>query len=128
MNLTFHHVHYRASSFEAVRAFYCGVLEAEDLGLVTLAGAEHLRLRLAGQILNFAPDIPDRKDPAVPAGTRLGVYHIAFTVENLDDACRHYESKGAQFASDVLLPTDDLRVRFIQAPDGMQVELMEFAN
>ena len=122
----FHHIHFRASSFDEVRAFYCGVLEAEDLGLITLAGAEHLRLKLAGQILNFAPDVPDRVAPAVPATERLGIYHIAFTVENLDESCAYYESRGAEFVSDVLLPTDDLKVRFIQAPDGMHVELMEF--
>jgi len=121
----FHHIHFRASSFDEVRAFYCGVLEAEDLGLVTLAGAEHLRLKLAGQILNFAPDAPGRVSPAVPATERLGIYHIAFTVDNLEKSCADYESRGARFASDVLRPTDDLKVRFIQAPDGMHVELME---
>ena len=122
----FHHIHFRASSFDEVRAFYCGVLEAEDLGLVTLAGVEHLRLKLAGQILNFAPDVRGRTDPAVPAAERLGIYHIAFTVDNLAESCAYYESRGAIFAGDVLLPTDDLKVRFIQAPDGMHVELMEF--
>jgi len=122
----FHHIHFRASSFDEVRAFYCDVLEAEDLGLVTLAGVEHLRLKLAGQILNFAPDIQGRTTPAVPATERLGVYHIAFTVENLAESCALYESRGAKFAGDVLLPTDGLKVRFIQAPDGMHVELMEF--
>ncbi len=121
----FHHIHFRASSFDEVRAFYCGILEAEDLGLIALAGAEHLRLKLAGQVLNFAPDVPGRIDAAVPATKRLGIYHIAFTVENLDESCAFYESRGAKFASDVLLPTDDLKVRFIQAPDGMHVELME---
>ena len=76
----FHHIHFRASSFDDVRAFYCDILEAEDLGLITLAGDEHLRLKLAGQILNFAPDVRGSKAPAIPATERLGVYHIAFTV------------------------------------------------
>ena len=125
MQLTFHHIHYRSSNFDETRAFYCGALEAEDCGLVTLAGKEHLRLKLAGQILNFAPTEPGHSKPAEPASERLGVYHIAFMVDDLDQSIAYYESRGAKATTPVLEPTPDLRVQFLEAPDGMQVELMQ---
>lgn len=125
MNLQFNHIHYRCSDFETTRTFYCNVLGSEDLGFVELAGREHLHLKLAGQSLFFAPNSPDNACEAVPASERLGAYHIAFAVDDHDTAVAHFKARGAQFVSEGLRPAPHLKVAFIAAPDGMQVELME---
>ncbi len=125
------HVHYRASKsvdFERTRAFYVNIMGAQDLGTVDL-GKEgervpHLQLKLGGVLLLFAPsDTPEKN--AVPASTRLGVYHIAFRVEDCDEATRYFAQRGATVAIAPFDAGDNIRASFLSAPDGMLVELKQ---
>ncbi len=125
MKLKFNHVHYRSSNLEATKTFYCGVLGGEFVGGKELSGRTHLHIKLGGQSLFFAPNPDENPREAESATERLGVYHIAFEVDDHDKAVAFYKERGAKFVSESLRPSPDLKVAFIEAPDGMQVELME---
>lgn len=128
--LSLDHVHYRASSsnFAATLDFYVGIMGAENLGTVDLGKAgkrtPHLQLELGNVMLLFAPS-DESPDSAVPASTRLGVYHIAFLVENCDEATKYYAAQGADVAIAPFLAGDGIKASFLAAPDGMLVELKE---
>ena len=124
MQLRFDHVHYRCRDVEKTRAFYCDVLGAEHLETATLAGRPVMKLRLGGTLLFFSPsaESPEFEESA---DQRLGAYHIAFFVNNHDEAVRYFKSRGAKFVREGVQASPTLKVAFIEAPDGMQVEIME---
>lgn len=47
--------------------------------------------------------------------------HLAFSVNNIYDTCKHLESLGIA----ILRPPKDGRMAFIQSPDGISVELLQ---
>jgi catechol 2,3-dioxygenase-like lactoylglutathione lyase family enzyme len=134
--LSLDHVHYRTSSdFKEAIHFYVDILEAENLGLVRLGATEHLQLKLGGATLLFAPSTPTTPEPA-PGPDRLGVFHIAFLVEDCDAATNYYVDRNGGnreivFQEPALVPvepptpTGNYKVAFLRAPDGMLVELKQ---
>ncbi len=124
MQLQFEHVHYRCSDLEEVKRFYCDVMGAEYLDTVELSdGRRIMKLRLGGVLLFFSPAAEVRTPE--PADQRMGAYHIAFFVEDHDEAVAYYKQRGAKFVREGVMASPTLKVAFIEAPDGMQVELMQ---
>ncbi len=122
-NLSFDHIHYRYSDEAATRRFYVEVMEGIELQPLDLVKTPNLRFALGGATLLFAP----ASDPpaAVPAQTRLGVYHIAFLVEDCEEATEYYRSRGATVAIEPFCASRDIKASFLCAPDGMWVELKQ---
>jgi len=125
MQLKFDHVHYRCADLDRARRFYCDVLGAELIEERELAGRRVLRLKLGDVYLLLSPAPPGQPHRPESADQRLGAYHIAFFVENHDRAVEYFKQRGAHFVREGVMASDDLKVAFIEAPDGMQVELME---
>lgn len=111
------HVHYRASSsnFSEKREFYVGIMEAEELCTVDLGEPEmrhpNLTLKLGGTTLLFAPPSADSPESPEANGIRLGVYHIAYLVDNCDEAFAYYTSRGAPVAKKPFLAGDNIKAR-----------------
>jgi catechol 2,3-dioxygenase-like lactoylglutathione lyase family enzyme len=134
--LNFDHVHYRTySDFKATIRFYVDILEAENLGPVRIGGIEHLQLRLGGATLLFAPSTEVTPQPA-PGPDRLGVFHIAFLVEDCEAATNYYVDRNCGnrdivfkepelVAVDPPTPTANYKVAFLKAPDGMLIEVKQ---
>lgn len=125
--LSFDHIHYRSRNFERTRHFYVDIMEAIEMKPDVLLDQKNLHFELAGVTLLFA-QAPKKTLQAVPADTRLGVYHIAFLVENCDDATRYYHERGAKIAVAPFDASDTIRAAFLEAPDGMWVELKQIIN
>lgn len=124
-NLSFDHVHYRTSDFQKSRDYYVDVMGAIDLGMVELGGNQNLQLVLAGVTLFFAKSDKDPAPTPVPATERLGVYHIAFLVEDCYAATEYYRGRGAVVAKEPFMASNNIRASFLSAPDGMWVELKQ---
>jgi catechol 2,3-dioxygenase-like lactoylglutathione lyase family enzyme len=134
--LSFDHVHYRTSSdFKETIHFYVDILEAQNLGPVRIGAIEHLQLRLGGATLLFAPATATTPKPA-PGPDRLGLFHIAFLVEDCDAATNYYVARNGGnreivFQEPTLVPvqpptpTGHYKVAFLKAPDGMLIELKQ---
>ena len=120
-NLSIDHVHYRCSSFDKVQKFYVEIMEGVELPSEILGKKENMHIQLGGVTLLFK----EAKDETPMSSNILGAYHIAFLVQNCDDATDYYVSNGAKVAID---PTDyspTIRASFLEAPDGMMVELKQ---
>jgi catechol 2,3-dioxygenase-like lactoylglutathione lyase family enzyme len=125
--LSFDHVHYRSSDFDVSRQFYVDIMGAIELPPAILAGKENLQFALGGVTLLFAQASAELPPP-VPATTRLGVYHIAFLVEDCVAATLYYEERGAEVAVKPFQASSDLMASFLAAPDGMWLELKQILN
>jgi catechol 2,3-dioxygenase-like lactoylglutathione lyase family enzyme len=135
-DLSLDHVHYRTySDFKETIHFYVDILEAENLGPVRIGATEHLQLKLGGATLLFAPSTATTPQPA-PGPDRLGVFHIAFLVEDCDVATNYYVDRNGGnreivFQEPELVPvepptpTSAYKVAFLKAPDGMLIELKQ---
>ncbi|WP_347548438.1 VOC family protein [Pseudalkalibacillus hwajinpoensis] len=122
-----HHVAIICSDYKRSKAFYVDMLELaiieetyrEDRQSykLDLAVGEHTRIEL----FSF-PDAPER--PSYPEAR--GLRHLAFEVEDLDEAVQYLTSKGIQSMEDIRY--DELtnkRFTFFADPDGLPIELYE---
>jgi catechol 2,3-dioxygenase-like lactoylglutathione lyase family enzyme len=134
--LSFDHVHFRTySDFKETIHFYVDILEAENLGPFRIGVTEHLQLKLGGATLLFAPSTAATPQPA-PGPDRLGIFHMAFLVEDCEAATNYYVDRNGGnreivFQEPALVPvepptpTSAYKVAFLKAPDGMLIELKQ---
>ncbi len=125
MQLEFDHVHFRCKDMDKTVAFYRNIMGAELVEEVDLAGKRAVRLQLGGKRLVFFQAGADHPGTVESAATRLGAYHLAYWVEDHDAAVAWFKQRGAIFLREGILATPTLKVAFIEAPDGMQIELMQ---
>ncbi|MFT5382963.1 MAG: catechol 2,3-dioxygenase-like lactoylglutathione lyase family enzyme, partial [Saprospiraceae bacterium] len=119
-NLSFDHVHYRSSDFDKTKNFYITIMGGIELNPEILLKKPNLQIELAGVTLLFA-QAGDDHAPPIPAKKRLGVYHIAFLVDDCDAATKYYRKKGAKVAIKPFMAAKNIKASFLYAPDGMWV-------
>ena len=127
LSLVINHAHFRCADLEAAVEFYQRVLGAEVVKRTEFGGRVIVTLSLGGTLFCLSP---------VPAGAnlqteenpkRLGVYHLAFNVPDLEEATAECKRRGAKFVIENWQAAPTRKVAFMEAPDGMQIELMEDA-
>jgi catechol 2,3-dioxygenase-like lactoylglutathione lyase family enzyme len=119
----FDHIHLRTPAPEATAAFYVAAFGAEIRQRVTPGGRLRVILDLAGVPL-FVEEVP--ADTAVPPPPPfLGIEHVGLAVDDLDAALADLASKGVPLISGPTEARPGVRIAFLQAPDGVRVELIE---
>ena len=126
MGLRYHHCHIQIRSIEDSLEFFCGqlglielnriVVESAGLTLLYLAAPEDMSGNGQAAMLELAFYQDQRP---ITDGSRFA--HIAFSVENLADYCRHLEKQGVTILQ---APVNDAYA-YIQAPDGLVLELLQ---
>ena len=62
------------------------------------------------------------------AQNRIGLRHIAFEVENIDEVTEKLKSKGVEFLSPVQThPQSGKRLVYFLGPDGILLELAQYS-
>lgn len=125
MNLIYDHAHYRCANLDKAVEFYQTILDAEIIKRSESGGRIIVTLRLGDTNFCLSPAAPGSDQKPEENAKRLGVYHIAFLVPNLDEAIAEYKRRGAHFTVENFMATPTRKVAFFDAPDGMQVELMQ---
>jgi lactoylglutathione lyase len=126
MSLHFHHCHIQIRSIEESLEFFCeqmglielnrNVIESAGLTLLYLAAPDDMSQGNRAAILELAYYHDERP---ISDGSRFA--HIAFSVENLIGYCQQMERKGVK----ILQAPVDQQYAYIQAPDGLLVELIQ---
>ena len=123
--MKFHHIHLRCQNLKAARDFYVEVMGAQELKhYFSDLGNEIYFLKFFDVNLALTPANYPGADPA-QAG-KLGMYHIGMVVDELDELVAGLQAKGAKLRGGIVNPTPNLRAAFIEAPDGMEIELMYY--
>lgn len=117
------HLHLRSPDPETTARFYMTMLGARETGRMELRGALRIVLDLAGTQL-FVEQVP-AGTASPPPPPFLGLEHIGLRVVDLDAAAATLRALGVRFLAEPRQARPDTRVAFIEAPDGMRVELIQ---
>ncbi|MBR0644648.1 VOC family protein [Plastoroseomonas hellenica] len=122
---TFDHLHLRSPDPEAAARFYVDMLGAEITGHATTPAGLRVLMSLGG-ITMFIEQVPAGTAVAPPA-PYIGNEHIGLKVENIHAAVAAMKAKGAHFSMEPNSPRPGITIAFVDAPDGVRVELLERA-
>ena len=111
-----HHVHVKTRDPKQTMQFYI-----DHLGATLLAdmGARGYRVNLHGLQLNITGLIDSQRREQ-----HYGIEHIAVDTDDYTGTLAQLRAKGVRILEE-LAPTNGRRVCFLEAPDGVQIEVIE---
>ena len=111
-----HHVHVKTRDPKQTMQFY-----VDNLGATLIAdmGARGYRVNLHGLQLNITGIIDSQRREQ-----HYGLEHIAVDTDDYAGTLAQMKAKGIQILEE-LAPNNGRRVCFLQAPDGVQIEVIE---
>ncbi len=116
-----HHLHLGCKDLHKSRDFYINVLRARELKHYhTSYNLEIILLELGDFVLALSPRHDDQE-----AFNRLGVYQLGVSVANIEQTVKELTAKGVTFKSAILSPTPGVKAIMFDAPDGVEIELMQ---
>lgn len=122
--LSFDHVHLVSEAPLAAADWYVEKLDGRIAASTEVRGAPQVLVRFGGATIIIRGQ---RTGESVSGkvGLQWGIDHFGFHVDgNFDDYCDQLKSKGVVFDLDPMNFGPDLRIAFIQAPDGVSIELL----
>ena len=121
-----HHIAIIASDYARSKAFYCDILGFTLQQEVWREARDSWKGDLA---LNGQYMIELFSFPAPPARVShpeaCGLRHLAFAVEDIDDACLFLQEKGVAYESVRVDPLTGKRFTFFHDPDNLPLELYQ---
>ena len=125
---TFHHdhVHYRTTAVPAMVDFFTRIFDAEVFSEAEMDGWPFIRLRL-GDINITVSGPPKGVTELHPTEGKIlrGVDHLALGVDDLDAVAADLKTRGAKFITEPTQPSPDLKLSFIEGPEGIRVEVLQ---
>ena len=112
-----HHVHVKTRDPKGTMQFY-----VENLGATLLAdtGARGYRVNLHGLVLNITPLIDTQKREQ-----HYGLEHIALDTDDYTGTLARLRANGVRVLEELPPGASGRRVCFLEAPDGVQIEVIE---
>ncbi len=124
-SLSFDHVHLVAKDPKATANWYVEKLGGEVLRSVEARGAPQIYVSIAGAMVIVRGQRPAESADAKP-GLQWGVDHFGLRVKGDFDAfCAGLRGKGVTFSLDPVDINPATRIAFINAPDGVSIELLD---
>ncbi len=124
-NITFDHVHLISKDPQATANWYVDALGAEIVRTGAVKGAPQVYVQIGGGAMLIVRGERPGESTANKPGLEWGVDHFGVRVKGDFTAfCAGLKAKGVQFSVE---PTDfnpTTQLAFINAPDGVSVELL----
>jgi catechol 2,3-dioxygenase-like lactoylglutathione lyase family enzyme len=122
-DFAFDHLHLRSPDPEAAARFYVEMLGAEITGRAAVPAGIRVLMTLGGVTL-FIEQVPPGT-AAAPPSPFIGNEHIGLHVDDLEAVVAAMKAKGAHFSMEPNSPRPGITIAFVEAPDGIRVELLE---
>ena len=120
------HTHYRTTEVLEMVDYFTNIFGAEVFSEDEIDGWPFIRLRLGDINLTVSGPPKGVEELHSTKGKILrGVDHLAFGVDNLDQVANDLKSKGAKFITEPMQSGPDLKISFIEGPDGIRIEVLE---
>ena len=116
MAINVHHVHLKSRDPKGTMQFY-----VDNLGATVVAdnGPRGYRLNLHGLMVNLTTTVDTQKREQ-----HYGIEHLAVDTDDYAGTLAKFRANGVQVLEE-LPPNSGRRVGFLQAPDGVQIEVIE---
>lgn len=122
--MRFDHVGIKSKDIKKSVDFYTRILGFEVLeevevlnSIYTFVGDETTRI----EIEQAAPN-----DKMIDVNTQYGLYHIAFIVKDIDSLAERLKKDGVKFIMEPIQLREDRKIAFIEDPDGVRIQLIDF--
>ena len=122
--LAFDHVHLVAKNPQTAAAWYVDKLGGKIVRSVDVKGAPQIYVSVGGFIVIVRGERPGEAAKEKP-GLQWGVDHFGVRVKgDFDGFCAALRKQGVTFSLDPMDFNPTTRIAFINAPDGVSIELL----
>ena len=123
-SLSFDHVHLVAKDPKATASWYVEKLGGEVVRDIEVKGAPQVYVSIAGALVIVRGQRPSESANEKP-GLQWGVDHFGLRVKgDFDGFCGELKRKGVGFSLEPVDFNPTTRIAFINAPDGVSIELL----
>jgi catechol 2,3-dioxygenase-like lactoylglutathione lyase family enzyme len=124
-SLSFDHAHVISTNPQATADWYVDRLGGKVERSVQIAGAPQIYISFGGAMVIVRGERPGEKAAGKP-DLQWGLDHFGMRVTGDYDAfCAELRAKGVKFTMEPTVMNPTTRIAFIEAPDGVSVELLE---
>lgn len=124
MQMTFDHVHLRASDPEATARWFADMLGAEVIRSMQ-QGKPRIDIALGGARIFLAEVKSGDGAHDAPPHPHRGLDHFGLFVQDLDAVIAALKAKGADFRDEPHVPRPGIKICFLRGPDDISIELLE---
>jgi catechol 2,3-dioxygenase-like lactoylglutathione lyase family enzyme len=122
--MKWNHMGIKTSAMEKSLHFYCDILGLRKLETVTILGKNFYFV--GNDTITLEIEEGNPADRQADMRNQTGLYHLAFTVEDLEKTAKMLEENSVNF---ILKPSQfrpDRKIAFIEDPDGVLIQLIEY--
>ena len=124
-NIVFDHVHIISEDPESAAAWYVEKLEGKIIRSQEMGGSLQVVVAFGDTYVIIRGRRPN-EEVVTKQGLEWGTEHFGFRVEgDLDGFCDDLKKKGVTFSLDPVDFSPSVRIAFIEAPDGVSIELLQ---
>jgi catechol 2,3-dioxygenase-like lactoylglutathione lyase family enzyme len=124
-SIVFDHVHLIGEDPEASANWYADMLGGKFIGIAEVGGAPSARVGFEGATV-IIRGRRKNEEPGEKKGLQWGTDHFGFHISgDFDGYCNALKQKGVKFTMDPVDFTPTIRIAFIEAPDGVSIELLQ---
>jgi catechol 2,3-dioxygenase-like lactoylglutathione lyase family enzyme len=116
----------RCTDLQKSLSFYRDILGFEEFMRLQMDGGQVIILRAGSVDLELIEASPT-EEPLEVEG-RCGLNHFALFVRTIDETVRDLKAKGVKILSEPTEASRNIWGAFIEGPDGVRIELVQFAG
>ena len=122
--ISFDHIHLISRDPVKAADWYVEKLDGRITASTEVRGAPQVLVQFEGATIIIRGQRTG-ESASVKGGLQWGIDHYGFQVDtDFDDYCSQLKSRGVVFDLDPMDFGPELRIAFIQAPDGVSIELL----
>lgn len=119
-----HHSGIKSADIDKSLDFYTRILGLEVLERIDLVGRRFYFIGNDKTRIEIEQSNPGDEMLNVDKG--YGLYHLAFAVEDLEGLAARLKAESVRFIMEPMQLRADRKIAFIEDPDGVRIQLIEF--
>jgi len=124
VTLRFDHVGIKSKDVNKSVDFYTRILGFEVIEELELLGRTYIFVGNADTKIEIEEANPD--DQRIDVNSSFGLYHIALVVKEVDALAERLKGDGVKFILEPIQLREDRKIAFIEDPDGVRIQLIDF--
>ncbi len=119
-----HHSGIKSADIDRSLDFYTRILGLEVLERIDLVGRRFYFIGNDKTRIEIEQSNPG--DEMINVDKGYGLYHLAFAVEDLEGLATRLKAESVRFIMEPMQLRADRKIAFIEDPDGVRIQLIEF--